>query len=116
MSRAAGSLVVTLRRGLAGKRATEVSAAHALRLRRPGQSAEHPNNESVRGQINKARLRSLLPCPRASPNARTAHHPQLRDLVSVELKSAYDARMAAEAARAAPRPPLVVEHPPRASA
>ena len=56
MSRAAGSLVVTLRRGLAGKRASEISTAWALRLRRPGQCAEHPNTEAVRGQINKARL------------------------------------------------------------
>jgi ribosomal protein L30/L7E len=55
-SRAAGSLVVTLRRGLAGKRASEISAAKALRLRRPGQCAEHPNTETVRGQINKVRL------------------------------------------------------------
>ena len=57
MSKAAGRLVVTLRRGLAGKRASEVSAALALRLRKTGQSAEHPNTESVRGQISKARPR-----------------------------------------------------------
>jgi ribosomal protein L30/L7E len=51
----AGRLVVTLRRGLAGKRAAEVSAAMSLRLRRPGQTAEHPNTETVRGRINQAR-------------------------------------------------------------
>jgi len=75
MSRTAGSLVVTLRRGLAGKRASEVAAALALRLRRPGQCAEHPNSETVRGQINKARsCGAWLAVFRlsASPNAAAA--------------------------------------------
>lgn len=43
------------------------------------------------------------------------HHTQLRDLVRVELKDAYEARLAAEAALKAPRPPLVVEHAPQAA-
>lgn len=68
---AAGRLVVTLRRGLAGKKADAVSAANSLRLRRPGQTAEHPNTEAVRGQISKVRrvlagAACLLHC--CSPN------------------------------------------------
>ena len=72
MSRAAGSLVVTLRRGLAGKRASEISTAWALRLRRPGQCAEHPNTEAVRGQINKARICGCTRRERRSPNVTAA--------------------------------------------
>jgi ribosomal protein L30/L7E len=176
---AAGRLVVTLRRGLAGKKADAISAAASLCLRRTGAVAEHPNTEAVRGQINKVRDCARAACGRRSPAARghfahartwclaprraaasaglrqhadthvmsarvrtaaaaaarlcvsvstsstraaltlgvrpllplfSAH--QLRDLVTVELLDAYQARLAAEAARTALRPPLVIAHPP----
>lgn len=84
------ALVVTLRRGLAGKRAAEISAALSLGLRKPNQVALQPNTASVRGQVAK-----------------------LKDLVSVELVEAYVARQQAEAARCALREPLVLLHPPR---
>jgi ribosomal protein L30/L7E len=75
----AGRLVVTLRRGLAGKKAAEVSAALSLRLRRPGSVAEHPNTESVRGTISKVRARAACWRPRArrgtQPRARSSPNP-----------------------------------------
>lgn len=81
------SLIVTLRRGLAGKKVTDIATVHSLGLFKPGQCIEQPNSSVVRGQINKA-----------------------RHLLRVELKEEFLTRMAAAAERAAPREPLVVKH------
>ena len=85
----AGRLVLTLRRGLAGKKQTDVDTAFALGLRRTGRTVFLPNTPSVRGQANR-----------------------IRRLVQVELESEWLERVAAQAARDATRPPLVVDHPP----
>ena len=51
-------------------------------------------------------LRSTAARPHAT------HHPlpQVKHLVKVETKEAYEARLAEVAAAKAPRPPLVVQH------
>ena len=49
------NLVVTLRRGLAGKKGTDLLTAAALGLRRTGQVVVVPNDSTSRGQVNKAR-------------------------------------------------------------
>lgn len=55
MSRATGLLAVTLRRGLAGKKATDKATAQVLGLSRMGQTVMVPNTSSHRGQVNKVR-------------------------------------------------------------
>jgi len=54
MSRAAGLLAVTLRRGLAGKKATDKATAQVLGLSRTGSTVLVPNTSTNRGQVNKA--------------------------------------------------------------
>lgn len=51
----AGKLIVTLKRGLAGKRWDQKETVRSLGLRKPGQSVEKPDNPSVRGMIEKVR-------------------------------------------------------------
>lgn len=51
----AGKLIITLKRGLAGKRHDQVATVRSLGLRKPGQSTEKPDNPSVRGMIEKVR-------------------------------------------------------------
>ena len=84
------SLFITLRRSFAGTRDSQVKILKALGLRRREQTIEKPNNESIRGAINK-----------------------VRHLISVETDEAYYARKAAEAADRAIREPMRVKHNPQ---
>ena len=52
-SRTIHTLFITLKRGLTGKKATHVKTATALGLRHTNQTVEKPNNESVRGALDK---------------------------------------------------------------
>jgi ribosomal protein L30 len=61
-----GLLVVTLRRGLAGKNATDKLTAAALGLRRTGKSVVVPNDSTMRGQVNKV-------CRTIAPQLAAAH-------------------------------------------
>ena len=108
--------MITLRRGLAGKKKTDLQTIAALGaclllflfisvispplfsplrerpvahagLRKPWQTVERPNTADIRGQVNKA-----------------------RHLLDVELKEHYLARLEAAAAKAAPREPLTLPH------
>ena len=60
MSRAAGLLAVTLRRGLAGKKGTDKATAQVLGLSRTGSTVLVPNTSTNRGQVNKASTCPLL--------------------------------------------------------
>ncbi|MCG0238188.1 MAG: 50S ribosomal protein L30 [Firmicutes bacterium] len=51
----AGKLIVTLKRGLAGKNEIHKATVRALGLRKPGQSHELPDNPAVRGMIEKVK-------------------------------------------------------------
>jgi large subunit ribosomal protein L30 len=46
-------LIVTLRRGLAGKSEEHLKVVRALGLRKPGSTTEKPDNPAVRGMIAK---------------------------------------------------------------
>lgn len=81
------SLFVTLRRSLIGKPWQQRAVVRALGLTRRMQTVEQPNTAAVRGAVGKV-----------------AH------LVDVETDAARAARLAAEARRAALRPPFVVRH------
>eukprot|EP00245_Coleochaete_scutata_P009719 TRINITY_DN3270_c0_g1_i1.p2 TRINITY_DN3270_c0_g1~~TRINITY_DN3270_c0_g1_i1.p2 ORF type:complete len:101 (-),score=16.43 TRINITY_DN3270_c0_g1_i1:616-918(-) len=80
-------LMVTLKRGLAGKRYEHRDVVASLGLKRREQTVEKNNNSTIRGMINK-----------------------VKRLLEVETREMYDARMAEEARRKAPRPPIVVRH------
>jgi len=64
-----GCLVVTLRRGLAGKNATDKLTAAALGLRRTGQSVVRPNDSTTRGQVNKVRAAARPRAPPLTPSS-----------------------------------------------
>ncbi|CAI7782120.1 unnamed protein product [Closterium sp. NIES-54] len=81
-------LVVTLKRGLAGKRSDQRATVVALGLRKRESTVELPNNPSVIGMIEK-----------------------VKRLVQVETKEMYEERLAAERRRKEWRPPLLVRHP-----
>lgn len=49
----AAKLIVTLKRGLAGKPKDQIAVVRALGLRKTGSTTEKPDNESVRGMIAK---------------------------------------------------------------
>lgn len=49
----AGKLIVTLKRGLAGKTARQIAVIRALGLGKTGSSTEKPDNPAVRGMIAK---------------------------------------------------------------
>mmetsp|Transcript_17029 Transcript_17029/g.30428 ORF Transcript_17029/g.30428 Transcript_17029/m.30428 type:complete len:93 (-) Transcript_17029:271-549(-) len=83
----AGRLVITLVRGLAGKRQVYKDTCQVLGLNKTWRKTEKPNNASVRGMVQK-----------------------VRHLVKVETKEAYDQRMVELAASKALRPPIVVKH------
>mmetsp|Transcript_21283 Transcript_21283/g.59161 ORF Transcript_21283/g.59161 Transcript_21283/m.59161 type:complete len:96 (-) Transcript_21283:78-365(-) len=83
----AGRLVVTLMRGLAGKKVKIKETCKGLGLTKTWRVTEKPNNESVRGMIRK-----------------------VQHLVKVETKEAYDERLAKEAKIKALRPPLRFTH------
>uniref|UniRef100_A0A061SAJ9 Large ribosomal subunit protein uL30m n=1 Tax=Tetraselmis sp. GSL018 TaxID=582737 RepID=A0A061SAJ9_9CHLO len=87
MSDGAGRLVITLVRGLAGKKEAYKATCERLGLTKAWRTTEKPNNASIRGMIHK-----------------------VRHLVRVETLEMYQERLAQEAARKALRPPLVVRH------
>eukprot|EP00270_Netrium_digitus_P016693 TRINITY_DN6024_c0_g1_i1.p1 TRINITY_DN6024_c0_g1~~TRINITY_DN6024_c0_g1_i1.p1 ORF type:complete len:141 (+),score=19.15 TRINITY_DN6024_c0_g1_i1:54-425(+) len=80
-------LVITLVRGLPGKRESHRRVVRALGLRKVNHSVEKPNDPSILGMIDK-----------------------VKRLLMVETKEMYDARMAALEEKRALRPPLVVYH------
>lgn len=51
----ATKLIVTLKRGLAGKNERQIRTVAALGLRKPGQSHEVPDNPAIRGMIEKVK-------------------------------------------------------------
>lgn len=51
----ASKLIVTLKRGLAGKNKDQKAVVAALGLQKPGQSHELPDNPAIRGMIEKVK-------------------------------------------------------------
>jgi large subunit ribosomal protein L30 len=49
----AGKLIITLKRGLAGKDKRQIATCEALGLRKTNSSVEQPDNEAIRGMITK---------------------------------------------------------------
>jgi large subunit ribosomal protein L30 len=49
----AGKLVITLKRGLAGKAKDQIDTCRSLGLRKTNSSVEQPDNPAIRGMINK---------------------------------------------------------------
>jgi large subunit ribosomal protein L30 len=49
----AEKLIITLKRGLAGKDGRQIATANALGLRKTNQTVEHPDNAAIRGMIAK---------------------------------------------------------------
>lgn len=49
----AGKLIITLKRGLAGKDKRQIATCEALGLRKTNSTVEVPDNEAVRGMIVK---------------------------------------------------------------
>ena len=80
-------LVVTLRRGLAGKRDTIKLTCKALGLRKPRASRVVPNTSTTRGQIEK-----------------------IKHLVKVETETAFLKRLERKEKKFSLRPEIVVEH------
>lgn len=80
-------LVVTLRRGLAGKRDTIKLTCIALGLRKPRASRVVPNTSTTRGQIEK-----------------------IKHLVKVETETAFLKRLERKEKKFSLRPEIVVEH------
>ena len=80
-------LVVTLRRGLAGKRDTIKLTCKALGLRKPRASRVVPNTSTSRGQIEK-----------------------IKHLVKVETETAFLKRLERKEKKFSLRPEIVVEH------
>ena len=80
-------LVVTLRRGLAGKRNTIKLTCKALGLTKPRVTRIVPNTSTFRGQIEK-----------------------IKHLVKVETEVAFKKRMERKEKKFSLRPEIVVEH------
>lgn len=80
-------LFVTLKRSFAGTRETHINIVRSLGLRKREQTVQKANVASVRGAIDK-----------------------VKHLVTVETDQARAARLTLEAAKAAPRPPITVNH------
>jgi large subunit ribosomal protein L30 len=49
----ASKLIITLKRGLAGKEKSQIATCKALGLGKTNSSVEQPDNDSIRGMINK---------------------------------------------------------------
>jgi large subunit ribosomal protein L30 len=81
------TLFVTLKRGFAGKKDSQVKILKSLGLRRREQCVEKPNNSSVRGALDK-----------------------VKHLVTVETDEQRRSRMDAERQRQELRPPIRVMH------
>ncbi len=80
-------LLVTLRRGTAGKPKTVLSTLASLGLRRTRDARLLPNDEGVRGKLN-----------------------QVKHLVRVETLEGAEKRLAEAEAKRAAREPLTVTH------
>jgi len=81
------SLFVTLKRGFAGKKESQVNIVKALGLRHREQCVEKPNNSSIRGALDK-----------------------IKHLVRVETDVEYHRRMSLEQQRVAWKPSIRVIH------
>ncbi|EFN56477.1 expressed protein [Chlorella variabilis] len=81
------SLFITLKRSFAGTREHHVRILQSLGFRYRQQTVEKPNVAHIRGAIDK-----------------------VRHMVLAETDVQRAARLAAEAAARAPRPPIVVRH------
>jgi large subunit ribosomal protein L30 len=81
------SLFVTLKRGFAGKKESQVSIVKSLGLHHREQCVEKPNNSSIRGALDK-----------------------VKHLVRVETDVEYHKRMSLERQRLAWKPPVRVPH------
>jgi len=90
MSNEIRHLFVTLKRSFAGTRETHINTVRSLGLRKREQTVQKANVASVRGAIDKVRL--------------------CRPYEAVETDQARAARLTLEAAKAAPRPPITVNH------
>ncbi len=51
----ANKLIVTLKRGLAGKNERQIRTVASLGLRKPGQTHELPDTPAIRGMIDKVK-------------------------------------------------------------
>lgn len=80
-------LFVTLKRSFAGTRETHINIVRSLGLRKREQTVKKANTSSVRGAIDK-----------------------VKHLVTIETDYARAARLRTEAAKAAPRPPVIIQH------
>ncbi len=49
----AGKLIITLKRGLAGKDRSTIATIKSLGLRKPHSTVEQPDNPAIRGMIAK---------------------------------------------------------------
>jgi large subunit ribosomal protein L30 len=49
----AGKLIITLKRGLAGKDKRQIATCEALGLRKTNSTVEQPDNAAIRGMITK---------------------------------------------------------------
>lgn len=83
----ASHLLVTLRRGTAGKPKTIIATLSALGLRRPRDVRVLPNDGGARGKLER-----------------------VKHLVRVETLEEAEVRFAAAEAKRQPRAPLSVEH------
>ncbi|PRW33800.1 50S ribosomal L30 [Chlorella sorokiniana] len=81
------SLFVTLKRSFAGTRDSQLRILRSLGFSYRQQTLEKPNTPQIRGAVDK-----------------------VRHMVLVETDAQRAARLAAEAAAAAPRPPVRVRH------
>ena len=126
------TLLVTLKRSLAGTRESHIRILQSLGLHRRQQTVEKPNNAAIRGAINKVSGRActgtwaapacgrgagagcggrrVAPGAPSPANSPTRPALQVKHLVTVETDLQQRERLAAEAAAAAPRPPLRVRH------
>lgn len=82
------SLFVTLKRGFAGKKESQVKIVKSLGLHHREQCVEKPNNGSIRGALDK-----------------------VKHLVRVETDKEYHSRISLERQRMAWKPPIRVSHP-----
>ncbi|KAL4448115.1 hypothetical protein ABPG75_005334 [Micractinium tetrahymenae] len=87
MSAPVHSLFITLKRSLAGTREHHVRILQSLGLRYRQHTVQQPNVAHIRGAIDK-----------------------VRHMLTVETDVQRAARLVAEAAAKAPRPPLRVQH------
>lgn len=100
------TLFVTLRRGLAGKKAVYLATLKSLGLRKPRQVVEVQNNSASRGQIEKVRATTGM-MPKSHDTRRLRNHACC--FLSPPRPRVYTRLHQTEpppAAAAAPTPPL----------